>query len=78
MRDYHEIVSVEVVDGKLEVVRKYPSNQMLLCDPPRPASDTVVKEIYGIVDGKIEIIKEIAGSHTPAETITTNESITFG
>jgi hypothetical protein len=72
----HTIVSVTLTDsGQIEVVRRYPSNLMYMCNPPKPAPDRVTKEIYAVVDGKIAMVKEIGGIHTPATHIP--ETITF-
>lgn len=69
------IVSVTLVDGKLEVVRRRKSNAAYCTGAPVP--DLVCKEIYGTdITGRINLYKRIEGKHTPAYRVP--ESITFG
>ena len=49
----------------IEVVKRLPSNEIYASNPPRPAPDTVWKEIYGIKDGKLALLEKIQGTHTP-------------
>ena len=66
----HTIVSCTLTsEGTIEVIRQYPSNMSYLTYPGTQAPDTVIKEIYGSVNGKIELIKQINGRHTPAHTV---------
>lgn len=53
-------------NNTIELVKRIPSNVMYACDPPRPTPDTVFKEIYGIVDGKITLIEKVSGTHIPS------------
>lgn len=55
-------------DGHIEIVLRECSGQILLCNPPRPVPDYIKKQIYGVVNGKIELIKEIEGRHIPTST----------
>ncbi len=71
----HIIIKVELINGKIEVIRKYASNMMLACMPPKPAPDLVEKEIFGAVDGEVKLIRTIQGTHTPATVVA--EKITF-
>lgn len=71
----HQVISAGLVEGQLEVVRRYPSNSMFACDPPRKAPDTIEKDVYGIVDGKIQLIEIISGQHVPAHSVA--EQFTF-
>jgi len=72
----HTIVIAEINEkGELEVIRKFPSYQMFLTDPPRQFPSKVIKYIYGAVDGKVELIREIIGRHTPSSMI--HETIKF-
>lgn len=64
-------------DNTIEVIKRQPSIGMLACNPPRPSPDAVWKEIYGVVDGKIQLIKEVRGTHVPAETIFKSEEFLF-
>ena len=41
-----EILSAELIDGELHIVKREKSNEMFMCYPPRPAPDRVWKEIY--------------------------------
>jgi len=54
-------------DNTIEVVKRVPSNKMYAVYPPKPAPDYVWKEIYGIIDNKIQLIKKIDGKHIPAK-----------
>lgn len=64
----HTIKSVTPMsDGTLEIVRQYPSNMMLASYPPRPAPDRVVKEIFGVKDDKIVLLRTVEGKHFPAK-----------
>ena len=54
-----KIESVELVDGKLEVVRRIKSNVMLTSNRPKP--DRVWKEIFGVVNGEIRLVDSIEG-----------------
>lgn len=60
----HDVVSASLVDGRLEIVRRYRSNMTYGNGWPVP--DRVVKEIYGVgTGGKIELIESIEGRHIP-------------
>jgi len=61
--------------GTIEVVFREPSNAMLLSHPPKPAPDKVWKEIYGVVNGKIELVGIEDGMHIPSQYIPS--TITF-
>lgn len=63
----HDIISANLIDGQMEIVKRFPSNSCYCNGNPCP--DTIVKEIYGVVDGKIELIKTIQGIHTPSHVI---------
>jgi hypothetical protein len=52
-------------NNTIEIVKRIPSNIMFACNPPRPAPDTIFKEIYGIRDNKIQLIEKINGTHIP-------------
>lgn len=64
------IVSVYLNDnGDLEVIKRYRSDTVLLTYPPKPAPDSIVKEIYKSIDGKIVLSQTIEGKHTPAYSV---------
>lgn len=70
-----KIVSVTLVDGGLEVVKRRPSNAAYCTGKPVP--DLVCKEIYiGGPHGNVVLGARIHGKHTPAYWVP--ESITFG
>jgi len=71
----YTIIKVELINGRIEVIKKYPRNMMLASDPPQRAPDLVEKEIFGVVDGEIKFIKKIEGTHTPVRLL--EETITF-
>jgi len=71
-----EIVSALLVNGRIEIIKRYKSNSTYACSPPMKVPDTVIKEIYGIdKKGKIALLDTITGKHTPQQT--TPESIDF-
>lgn len=62
--------------GELEVIRRNPSNTWLCATSSSwvPAftertPDQVTKDVYGVVDGKIQKIREVHGRHIPAQNI---------
>jgi len=63
------IVSINLIDGKLEIISRRRSIGVTLEYPPRPQSDEIWKDIYESIDGKIELVKTIQGTHIPAEII---------
>ena len=62
-------------DGRLEVVRQYASHMVYATNPPRSAPDKVIKEIYGVRNGKIVLEEEIRGTHEPSYIV--EEQIKF-
>ena len=64
-----DIISVKLVDGKLEVVLRVKSMITYTVYPPRDAPDYIYKDIYVSWDGKIALEKTIRGTHTPAYTV---------
>lgn len=56
-------------DGNIEVVRRIPSNAILTVMPSIPAPDSLIKEIYGVLDGKIVLIETKQGTVKPAQYI---------
>ena len=70
-----KIEQVTVHPDRVEIVRRYPSGGMYACYPPHPMPDTIEKEIYRIVDGKLVLSEKKQGKHTPAHTV--EEQITF-
>ena len=69
MNEYDEIVSFTVVDGEIQVVKRKWSNMYFACDPPKKAPDTVWRETYGVVDGKICQIGCAVATHHPAHNV---------
>ena len=71
-----KIVSAELTaDGRMEIVKQYPSNASYASIGGGAVPDKVMKVVYGVVKGKIEIIKIIEGTHTPGYNVA--ESIKF-
>lgn len=62
-------------NNTIEVVKRQQSNRMFASNPPRPVPDFVWKEVYGVVDGKITIVKRQEGKHIPASM--NSEQIVF-
>lgn len=67
--------SVQLKDGKLHVIHRQLSGQVLLSYPAQPAPDKVWKEIYGVKNGEIVLEDTIDGVHRPERTVP--ESIEF-
>lgn len=64
----HRVISADIVNGKFEVVRKYPSHMAFCSGDPVP--DLVEKETYIVgVNGQIELESVIQGFHKPAHTV---------
>lgn len=59
----------------IEVIFRDPSSAILLCIPPKAAPDRVWRETYGIVDGRLTIVKREEGIHTPGRYM--EERISF-
>ena len=65
-----DVISAKIVGDELHVVRRAQSSAMLLCDPPRPAPDTVIKEIYEATpDRRIVLVRTVQGEHIPERTL---------
>jgi hypothetical protein len=62
-------------NNTIEVVKRQPSNCMYACSPPKPVPDRVYKEIYGVVDGQIQLIETVEGKHEPSHQV--NEKLIF-
>lgn len=61
------IISVILVNGTLEVVKRYQSNMTYCSSSPVP--DRVVKEIYGCKDGVVDLLEIKEGQHYPKKII---------
>ena len=61
--------------NQIEVAFREESNSILTSYPAQAAPDLVWKEIYGVVDGKIKLVKTIKGEHQPGRFV--EERITF-
>jgi hypothetical protein len=75
MNDYDTIVRFDVVDGQIQVVKRRRSNMSYATNPPRPVPDTIWRETYGVVDGRICLVNSEVANHKPAHNVP--ESITF-
>ncbi len=76
MLSYTEkIHSIRLVNGKLEIIRKVPSNMVYACYPPKPFPDKIFKDIYSVVDGKIVLSETKEGRYVPASL--THEKLIF-
>lgn len=62
-----QILSVKLVDGKLEVITRTPSDISYTNGKPLP--DFISKDIYEAEDGNIVLLESIKGKHTPAYTV---------
>lgn len=52
-------------NNTIEVIFREPSNTISLSNPPQPALDNIWKEVYGVVNGNIELIDNISDKHIP-------------
>jgi hypothetical protein len=53
----------------ITVVWKMPFSPVLMLHCPNGCPDTVWKEIYGVEDGKLTLLKTIQGSHIPQHVV---------
>lgn len=65
--------SILLIDGKLEVIKRTPSNSIMGDHTAFP--DRVTKEIFAAVNGEIKLVETKEGTHSPAKFI--EESVTF-
>jgi len=63
------IVSVKLLEGsnEIEIIRRIRSDMVFCSIPSKSAPDEVWKEVYGVVDGKITMIRKVRGVHQPIE-----------
>lgn len=61
------IESLKITDDGIEVIYRESSNQILLCNPPRPAPDRVWRETWEIRDGMLAKVASEEVKHMPAE-----------
>ena len=75
IRQPHKIVDAyhNLMDGTIVIVRQFPSNTVYGNGNPVP--DRVEKETYGVVDGKIALIRKQDGVHKPGYYVP--ESVEF-
>ncbi len=71
-----QITNVALVNGTLEVVKRFRSTTYFATDPPQKAPDLIFKEIYKAVNGEIVLVETIKGDIEPAQTIP--ETIKWG
>jgi len=64
-----KVIDVDVSEERIEITYREPSSIVLTSMPPQMAPDKVWKEVYGVVDGKIQLVKRIDGRHEPAYTV---------
>ncbi len=69
------VMSVELRDGCLYVVRRYPSKANYACSPPQPVPDRVEREIYSANGGVISLVMVEKGRVVPARM--SPESVEF-
>jgi hypothetical protein len=63
-------------ENQIEVIKRQPSMMTLAVYPPRPAADSVWKEVYAVGDdGNLYLKETIQGEVTPAKYI--EEKIEF-
>lgn len=65
----HKILSafLDEASNTLTVVRQFPSNAAYCSGAPVP--DRVTKEVYGVVDGRLELLRTVVGEHRPARVV---------
>lgn len=67
------IIRLDLVDGKIEVIRRIKSNSVYGNGTPVP--DGIYKDIYGVKDGELFLLETIKGKHIPTKVI--HESFEF-
>ena len=53
----------------ITVIKRLPSMGILASNPPRPQPDTIWREVYGIKDGQLQLLKSEQGEHIPAHQV---------
>lgn len=71
----HELESAELVDGKIEIIKRCISNPTFTYSNGLTSPDAVIKEIYGVLDGQIVLERTIHGKVVPEQII--EESFEF-
>lgn len=69
------IVSVQHVDDTLVVIRRVESNVLLMSMPPQRVPDRLRKEVWGVRDGRLALLRTVHGQVVPpsAETFMFDE-----
>jgi hypothetical protein len=63
-----EVVSTELRgDGTLVIIKRTRTIGIKSWNPPELYADTVWKEVYGVKDGKIVLLREVNGIHRPRQ-----------
>ena len=63
------VVSVQVTEKRVEIVKRLPSNMTYMCNPPKPVPDKVWKEIYEVVNGTLVRQADMTSIHIPSHTV---------
>ncbi len=64
-----DVISVRLIGGTIEVVKRRESDGWYLTNPAMPVPDRVWKEIYTTQDGEIVLGEIINGTHVPARKV---------
>lgn len=69
------IMSVEHVDNTLIVIRRFENPTLLMSNPPQKAPDRIAKEVWGVIDGRLALLRTVRGRVVPPspETIMFDE-----
>ena len=59
------IVSVQHVGNTLVVIRRIESNVLLMSMPPQRVPDKLVKEVWGVRDGQLVLLRTVPGCVAP-------------
>lgn len=62
---YPEIVSAQLTNGKLEIIKRFPSRVVLDTSPPQYPPDDLIKEIYAAVGDRIVLVEKVKGYVRP-------------
>ena len=63
---YDEVLNINLTeDGKLEIIKRRYSDAVYASYPPSPVPDTIWKEVYGVRDSRIVLVKKVPGKHIP-------------
>lgn len=64
-QDADEIVSAELIEGEIHIVKRFTSSDVYLTNPVQPCPDKIEMDVYVAKGGKIVLDRTVHGEHTP-------------